>query len=189
MIDKTVKYVFLHMTYNNLENIPEYQLPEGFWFRFYRPGDENIWAEIEVSSGDLPDKDTALKRFHEDYGGKEKDLEDRMLFILNDKSEPIGTATGFYMSSPISEIITGHLHWVAIKKEYQGLKLSKPLITEAMRLMRKHGHRGAYLGTQTTTWLACKIYLDLGWKPYDKDHDESFKEGWEIVSKAINSTK
>ena len=52
-----------------------------------------------------------------------------------------------------------------IKKEYQGKKLSKPLISKIINVAHDLGHEKIMLHTQTTTWLAAKLYLDAGFKP------------------------
>lgn len=184
MVDKSLKHIDLYMTYPDLSKIPNFPLPAGYSFRLYKPGDEDNWAEIEVSAEELPDIKAALHKFSEYYGKDLEKLETRCLFLLNSDGETIGTATGFYNREGWDDKLTGNLDWVAIKREYQGLGLSKPLITEAMKVMRGHGHKGAFLHTQTTTWLACKIYMDLGWEPFEFDKSE-FEEGWAIVRNKI----
>ena len=94
----------------------------------------------------------------------------------------VGTATAFYLEEPIEPDISGNFHWLAVREEYKGKGLAKPLITKAMKLMHELGHKGAYLHSQTHTWLACKIYKDLGWLPYKHTQsEEEFRQGWEIV--------
>lgn len=186
MIDRNLKYINLYLIYKDLTKIPDSPLPYGYSFRFFREGDEKTWAKIEVSSGDIIDMKTAHVDFERYYKNKIDELKTRCIFLLNEKGEAIGTATGFYLNQPLNETITGDMHWVAIKKEYQGKGLSKPLITKAMQVMLGHGHKGAFVHTQTHTWLAAKIYLDLGWKAYNgKQSPEEFNEGWEIVKKQI----
>ena len=58
--------------------------------------------------------------------------------------------------------------------------LSKPLITHVLRHMQKLGYTRAIVPTQTTTWLACKVYLDLGFRPIPRNAQRSGK-GWQIV--------
>ena len=70
-----------------------------------------------------------------------------------------------YLDIPENDI-TGNVHWVPVRKDYQGKHLSKPLIAETLRQMRKLGHKKTLLHTQTHTWLAVKIYLDMGFSPY-----------------------
>ncbi len=73
---------------------------------------------------------------------------------------------------------------MAVKREYQGKGLSKPLITYVLKVMKKLGYTHAIIPTQTNTWLACKIYLDLGFLPIKKNLENSY-EGWKIIKALI----
>ena len=197
MIDKTVKFFDLFMLHHNLDEVKERALPKGFSYRFFNGSEEDKqhWIEIEVSSGDVKSRQEAEEGFQTYYADYFDELPKRCIFLLNSQGEPVGTATAFFLvenqpglpevsSNPesIPNGVTGHLHWVAIKEEFKGKGLSKPLITKAMNRMRELGHHKAFLHSQTPSWLACKIYLDLGWEPFRFVHSEQhFKKGWKIV--------
>ena len=51
--------------------------------------------------------------------------------------------------------------------------------------MQKLGYTHATIPTQTTTWLACKIYLDLGFRPIP-ENAVSNREGCRIVRALTN---
>ena len=51
--------------------------------------------------------------------------------------------------------------------------------------MRGLGFTHAKIPTQTTTWLACRIYLDLGFAPLPENAINS-RKGWEIVRALTN---
>ena len=72
------------------------------------------------------------------------------------------------------------LHWVAVHSDAQGKGLSKPLITHVLAHMKKLGYKRAVIPTQTNTWLACKLYLDLGFVP-TKENAQSSRMGWRII--------
>ena len=42
------------------------------------------------------------------------------------------------------------------------------------------GYTHAKIPTQSTSWVACKVYLDLGFRPIPKNAVNS-RKGWEIV--------
>ncbi len=107
-----------------------------------------------------------------------------MFFIETDEGEKIATATAFYNIYGKDTSGAGWLHWVAVKREYQGKGLSKPLITYVLKVMKKLGYTHAKIPTQTNTWLACKIYLDLGFLPIKKNV-ENIYEGWKIIKALI----
>ncbi len=119
------------------------------------------------------------------YGEHYEELKQLCLFIENDKGEKIATSTAFYLDNPINDI-TGNVHWVSIKKEYQGLHLSKPLIYKTLKQMAKLGHKKTLLHTQTHTWLAVKVYLDMGFEPYEMNNNYL---GWQIIKKLTNHSK
>ena len=52
--------------------------------------------------------------------------------------------------------------------------------------MRRLGHKKTLLHTQTHTWLAVKVYLDMGFEPYKME--ESYL-GWQIMKKLTNHEK
>ena len=89
-------------------------------------------------------------------------------------------ATSFYDIYGRDASGAGWLHWVAVKREYQGKGLSKPLITCVLNVMMKLGYSHAKIPPQTNTGLACKVYLDLGFLPLKENLEHSY-EGWKIV--------
>jgi GNAT superfamily N-acetyltransferase len=108
------------------------------------------------------------------------ELPSRLFFIETDKGEKIATATALYDIHGRDTSGDGWLHWVAVKREHQGNGLSKPLITYCLRAMNKLGYVRAKIPTQTNTWLACKVYMDLGFMPVKENLKHSC-EGWKII--------
>lgn len=72
-----------------------------------------------------------------------------------------------------------------MKRDFQGRGLSKPLITHTMNIMKLLGYTHAKIPTQTNTWLAVKIYLDLGFKPIPENVVNSY-DGWCIIKDITN---
>ncbi len=184
-IERTLKYVNLYLVNNDLNNIPDYKLPDGYRFVFFSDGDEEDWVNIEISSGEFLSYEEGIEAFNHYYGDHYEELKKLCLFIENEQGEKVATATAFYLDNPIDDI-TGNVHWVSVKKEYQGKHLSKPLISETLRKMSKLGHKKTLLHTQTSTWLAVKVYLDIGFEPY-KMQDNYL--GWQIIKKITNHPK
>ena len=103
-----------------------------------------------------------------------------MFFVLSPEGEKVATATAYYDIRRGDDGITGWLHWVAVRREHQGLGLAKPLITRVLQAMKDLGYTRAVIPTQTTTWLACKVYLDLGFRPTPESAGQN-RQGWEII--------
>ena len=45
-MDNTIKYYELLMKYDDTDEFKRYELPEGFHYEFYKPGDEEEWCKI-----------------------------------------------------------------------------------------------------------------------------------------------
>ena len=165
---------------DELKDLPRYELPEGFHFVSYKSGDKDAWIDIELSSEEVLNYEHGQECWQRYYGNKENDLSDRMFFIEDFQGQKVATATAFYDIHGNEKPEQGQLHWVAIKKEAQGKGLSKALITHVLQVMKKLGYTSVKIHTQTNTWLACKIYYDLGFRPSPQSlKTHSF--GWKMV--------
>ena len=93
--DERIKYYEL-LLQRELAGIPVYPLPEGYRFVFYRPGDRDIWIDIETSAREFTSYDQGLASWNRYYQGKDEELVHRMVFIENKSGEKVATATAFY---------------------------------------------------------------------------------------------
>ena len=101
---------------------------------------------------------------------------DRMLFVVNEKGEKVATATAY----PTDDPQLGQVHWVAVKREEQEKGIAKALMAKVLQVMVEHGNTRAMLHTQTVTWVAVRMYLNLGFRPTEKSAQEH-AEGWRII--------
>lgn len=175
--DKRIRYYKLLLK-RKLDDIAEYPLPAGYHFEFYKDDDRDTWIEIEKSAKEFSSYEEGLNAWNRYYLGREKELYNRMVFIVNDVGEKVATATAFYDINERDN--SAWLHWVAVKKKYQGKGLSKPLITYILKIMKSLGYTQVKIPTQTNTWLAVKIYLDLGFTPIPENVVSSY-DGWCII--------
>lgn len=178
--DSRIRYYELLLERKDLKDLPEYALPEGYRFVFYRPGDRDAWIDIEKSAKEFDDREEGLDAWRRYYEGKDMELANRMVFIENAAGEKVATATAFYDIYGRDKSGAGWLHWVAVRRDAQGKGLSKPLISYVLNLMPGLGYSHAKIPTQTTTWLACKIYLDFGFTPIPENAVHS-RDGWRII--------
>ncbi len=177
--DERIRYYELILE-RNLENLPFFPLPDGYRYVFFRPGDRDYWIDIEKSAKEFASCEQGGEAWNRYYGGREDELTGRMVFVEDANGRKVATATAFYDIRGIDKSGDGWLHWVAVRREYQGRGLAKPLISYVLKLMQSLGYTHAKIPTQTTTWLACKIYLDLGFRPIPANVVNS-REGWRIV--------
>ncbi len=184
-IEKTLEYHELLMIYSDTSKYSDDKLPNGFHYEFYKPGDESEWSMIHIKSGEFMSMEEGLKIFHDFYDSFIDELPKRLFFVVNEKSEKVGTAT----ISLLKKEEFGYnavIDWFAITKEYQGYHLSKPMINKFIKLASELGHKKLLLHTQTHTWLAAKLYLDLGFKPFNIEAD---MKGWQILKTITNHEK
>ena len=184
-MEKTLEYHELLMNLDDTNKYGSYELPDGFSYVFYKDGDINDWVNIHISSGEFMKESYGVKVFHDFYDSFVNELSERCFFVINDIGEKVGTAT----ISKLEESEYGYdavVDWFAIKKEYQGYHLSKPMINRFIKLANDLGYNKILLHTQTHTWLAAKLYLDLGFEPFKVNEDI---KGWEILKTITNHPK
>lgn len=180
--DDRIRYYELILR-RSLDDLPSHPLPQGYHFQFYRPGDRDAWIAIERSARELVSHEQGLEVWQRYYAAHEAELPERMLFLVEDATgEKIATATAFYDVINGDPSGDGWLHWVAVRRDCQGRGLSKPLIARALAQLKILGYENAKIPTQTTTWLACRIYLDFGFRPTPENALES-ETGWRILKR------
>lgn len=178
MWDHSIPNIGLSMRRDTLEDLPVFPLPAGYSLRLYQPGDEAHWARIECSAEEFETEEAALARFATTFREDPSALSQRMLLLLAPDGLPIGTTTAWFRDG------AGLLHWVAITQEYQGKGLSKPLVAAALHRMRECGQQDAYLHTQAPSWVAIRVYLQLGFRPTPR-RDANERKGWAMVQEKL----
>jgi GNAT superfamily N-acetyltransferase len=181
-LDRKIKYYHIEMKMN-LEQVSNPIIPEGYSIVFYQDGDKDDWIKIELSAREFLTYDEGLEAWDYYFKRYEHLLFNRMMFLVDDKiGKKIGTATAFFNNWE-DDISDGYLHWVAIHQSHQGLGLSRALITRAFYQSKCLGYKEAKIPTQTTSPVACKIYLDMGATPINLE--ESYV-GYQILKTLFN---
>jgi len=171
------------MKRSHLSNLPEFELPAGYKMRFFKPGEENVWAKVETAVDEFPDEIAALEHFEKEFGPHRDEMTRRCLFLEDQDGKVIGTTTAWYGQLEGEEDTTGRIHWVAILPEYQGKKLSKPLLSNAMQVLANY-HDSAFLTSQTTSYQAINLYLDFGFEPYLTNETDC--AAWTLLEEILN---
>lgn len=165
---------------NDISGIRQYELPDGYRFVPYAEGDRDTWIEIERSAKEFISFEQGLEAWNRYFADHLDILPGRMVFIENYKGEKVATATAYYDIYGRDNSGDGWLHWVAVRRDYQGKGLSKPLIIYVLNILYQLGHTCVKIPTQTNTWVACKVYMDLGFLPVKENLQHSC-EGWRII--------
>ncbi len=171
------------MTRENLDKIPQYPLTEGFYFDFFKEGDQAAWVNVETRTDEFANEEDAWGRFNREFGSRLDEFSKRCLFLKNKQGEIIGTTTAWYGPLVEGEDPIGRIHWVSILPEYQGQGLAKPLLSAAMNLLARH-HQKAYLDSSTKNYRAINMYLSYGFKPLIRDTEDL--KAWKIIEKSLN---
>jgi GNAT superfamily N-acetyltransferase len=173
-----MKNYSVRMIRENMENIPQFPVPEGFAIRNYRRNEGHIWTRIVKAAEPYIDIDDGL--FDREFGHHLSVMTDRSFYLTTDTGEEIGTTTAWWQD--VDGEVWGQIHWVAVHPDYQGQGLSKPLMSVAMARL-KQAHERCFLGTSTGRIPAVKVYLDFGFIP-DLSH-ENAQEAWTEVASVL----
>jgi len=165
------------MIRESLEGIADVAVPAGYRLRAFAPGDEPSWAHVETAAGEFEDEAAGRGHFAKEFGPHLAEMSERCLLLESDRDVVVGTATA-WRDPGFRGMDHGRLHWVAVTPAHQGRGLGRLLVVKALLLMRRW-HARAYLTTQTTSWIAIHLYLDLGFVPYLVAPEQA--EGWALL--------
>lgn len=182
--DHRLKYYELIMELDAEKEIDTFELPEGYSFATYSDGDREDWISIEWSAKEFSSYEQGVDAWNRYYAGREDMLPGRMFFVVAPNGEKVATATAFFDPKNPHDG-KGWLHWVAVRREYQGKKLARPIIAKALSRLRELGHGKLYVPTQTNTWVAAKLYLDFGFRPTAENMLES-EFGYRMIKTLTN---
>jgi GNAT superfamily N-acetyltransferase len=150
------------MIRSHLDNIPDAPLPEGYGFRGIERGDISLWADIWRDAD--PDIRIADDLFLKEFGDDWDTISWRCLLLVAPDGNAVGTISAWYDTNFRCTGDAGRIHWVAIRSQWQGGGLAKPMMTGAMNILAQHHHR-AYLVTQAFRLPAIRLYLGYGFEP------------------------
>ena len=172
MLDKSLPYfdILMKMRGELLAKLPEPELPEGYSFRFYRPGDEYAWARIESQVCEFPNCGVALEYFRGRYLRDNADkIASRCVFVVDHADNPVATATAWFSESSMGR--SNFLQWISTDPLLQGKGLGRAVINRALRSYIDNGEVGnVYLHTQTWSHKAVYLYNLMGFQIFKIDH-------------------
>ena len=124
-------------------------LLKSYWnFEFYKNDKDIIdWVNIHFKSGEFTDYEYAIQVFHDYYDYFENELNKRCIFVLNEENEEVGTGTISLLKKE-EYVYDAVVDWVAIKKKYQVKHLSRPLISQLIKLASELGHKRIWNGVK-----------------------------------------
>lgn len=174
------KQIFVKMERESLDGVALHRPPPGYALRWYRPGDERKWVEIQRQAERYVRASEDL--FRKEFGGDAETLGRRQAFLLDARATAVATATAWFDDDYHGRRY-GRLHWVAVVPDFQGRGLSKPLLSAVLRRMRKLGHDRAYLRTATARIPAINLYAAFGFVPAIRSRQDY--ERWQAVNDSL----
>ena len=180
MTESDIPYRPVTMIRKTMNDIPQFDWPDGFSVRWHQNGDRDIWAKI-VDTDIYLDADINL--FVKEFGTDERVLSERMAFIVSPDGRTIGTAAAWFSDDYHGER-AGRIHWVFILPEFHGQGLSKPLMTTVLNRLKDLGHTQCYLATQTSRLPAINLYLKFGFVPDIRSTNDA--ADWRLLKQHIS---
>ncbi len=150
----------VEMTRPDLDGWPRAALPAGFSIRAYQSGDAAHWRALQERAD--PFNTFADTTFSSWFGTDEAVLRARQKFLIAPDGAVVGTATAWFDSREV-----GRVHWVAIRPEYQGRGLARPLLFAIGQTLRELGHTRATLTTSHQRPVAIALYRKIGFEIVD----------------------
>ncbi|MBE6366337.1 MAG: GNAT family N-acetyltransferase [Lentisphaerae bacterium] len=177
MLDKSVPYVgfIMKMRREKLNKLQVPELPDGYYFKFYEPGNENDWARLESLVDEFPSLEKALEYFNNEYRNPYSDeLRRRCVFVCSADGTPVATATAWFMSSSLG--MKSWLQWISCDTAHQGKGLGRAVIAKALSCYPDIAPESdVYLHTQTWSHTAMYLYWKLGFELFLGD---AIKVAW-----------
>ena len=150
------------MIRDHFDDLPDWAFPEGFGMRPIRPGEGQVWEDIQREADPFLSAGEVL--FDQEFGDDPVSAWQRVFLITDPEGRAVGTMGAWYDRSFLEEDY-GRIHWVATRPAFQGLGLAKASLAEALGVLAQF-HNKAYLSTNTTRVPAIAIYLNAGFFPH-----------------------
>ena len=173
----------LTMIRENLDDLPEAHLPNGYSIQWFLPGMEKDWVRIQQKAESFLKIDA--EKYEKEFIALKEEMNKRQCFVKNNKNELVGTATAWFDTAFRGEG-WGRVHWVAIVPEEQGKKLSNCLLLAVLQRMKMLKSQKVYLVTSTRRLWAIHLYTKFGFVPNLEVKENA--EAWEEYVKFSQKT-
>ena len=150
----------LRMVRHDLENLPRFQCPDGYYIRTYQEGDEVHWARIVDSA--FVDNGRIAQDAYADVINQPNFDPDGFSFVVHEDL-PIGTACAWKRCHRGKLI--GYIDMLAVLPDHTGHKLGKWLTVFLLYYFKAQHVAYVMLDTDDFRLPAIKNYLNLGFVP------------------------
>ncbi len=133
-------------------------LPEGYSVRNCRKEEFSVWCEFPFDSQEdqIAYRSYMEQYFQNVYAPKGERFWECCLFVCDERDVPVGTG---FLWEAYENVTT--LHWLKVKKEYEGRGIGRGLLSYLLRDLSKDRFP-VFLHTQPGSFRAIKLYSDFG---------------------------
>ena len=146
------------MIREHLDDIPQFGIPEGYAIRTMTADDAGIWGDIWHDADQA--RGISIENFVNDFGENLPALAWRGFILEAPTGQAAGTVAA-WMNRTGQWKDYGRIHYLALRREFQGKGLAKILMSHALTAM-KQWHDKAMLGTQSHRPGAIALYEKFG---------------------------
>lgn len=165
MDSSSLPHIGVLMEKTDIHLYPRYALPDGYHFSAYRPDLDEAWASLQYAVGQTDTLQEAREIFADEFARYPDMLRQRMLFVLKENGELVGSCAiwlGYHFGRELQRV-----HWVAVAPAQQGRGIAKAMLTHLLDgYQQLHPNGYLYLTTQTWSYPAIGLYLQFGFRPY-----------------------
>jgi len=157
----------------HLDDLPDHQLPDGYRLRGMRPADAATWTAVQRDAEPWLEVGDGL------FADNAATIAERC-FLLEDADGRAGGTISAWFDPDFRGHDHGRIHWVALRPDWQGRGLAKPMLAHAMRVLARF-HDCAYLCTQANRLPAIALYLGFGFGPLIADAGD--RATWQAIAR------
>lgn len=150
------------MIRDNLTDIPESLIPQGYTFGPIAREQIGLWVDIERDAEPFFGID--IDMFAGSFGTDMAEVTSRCHILYDERGCGIGTISA-WREGMVRGVECGRVHWVAIRAAFQGRGLGKTLMSYGLQELKRLNHQGALLETQSKREAAIGLYLKYGFVP------------------------
>ncbi len=184
MLDKSIPYHVVAMLLPKEQPLPDIPaLPNGYAYRFFQPGDEAAWCDIETSVTEFDNPAQAREYFDREFTPYPAQLARNMVFITNPDGVPVANACAWLKADDANEQIQ-MLHWVAVRPEEQGKGLGRAVVCKTLSLFAGE-RKDIWLTTQTWSHVAIELYVSVGFHPHKTAVINRHKNDFEAAARVL----
>lgn len=197
VLDTSVPHHPVLMVLGPHEPVRDAPLAPGYHFEPWNDSYKDAWARLHVALGQLPSLEEGTSYFEHTYETDRDALARQMILVCDDAGNLAGTSS-LWPGDHFGESRL-RVHWVGVDPAHQRRGIARALMLSTIRLFDELVPSGApplYLTTQTESWVACGMYLKLGFLPYrgpmpprfsadEKTFERTNELAWGIIERKL----